>query len=167
MNRVRSLLRMCVMLLRCSFESRPNSCALSTAGSIITIGSSMNGCSHLKNNSLARENKIDWSRRLGGGDHRQSLLFSSLLKKTKVGSARAQGVAASQQQQQRRQQTQAFSYLCLSYSPIKKHSWSVSPLNRYLCSVEVRKINLCSFHFSEVKFESQHNTSFRDPLYWK
>ena len=89
MNRVRSLLRMCVLLLRCSFESRPNSCALSTVGSIITIGSSMNGCSHLKNNSFARENKIDWSRRLGGGDLRQSLLFSSLLKKTKVGSARA------------------------------------------------------------------------------
>ena len=47
-NRVRSLLNMRGMLLRCSFEPRPNSRVLATAGSVMTIGLSINGCSHLK-----------------------------------------------------------------------------------------------------------------------
>ena len=45
MNRVRSSLSMRV-LLGCSFESRLKSRALSTAGSIMTIGLSKNRCSH-------------------------------------------------------------------------------------------------------------------------
>ena len=36
------------MLLRCSFEPRPNSRVLATAGSVMTIGLSINGCSHSK-----------------------------------------------------------------------------------------------------------------------
>ena len=40
MNRLRSLLRMRGMLLGYSFQPRPNSCALATAGSVMN-----NGCS--------------------------------------------------------------------------------------------------------------------------
>ena len=49
MNRVRSLLYMCCLLLGYSFESKPNSRALSTAGSVMTTGLSMNGSSYSKN----------------------------------------------------------------------------------------------------------------------
>ena len=45
-NRVRSLLSMCGMLLRYSFGPRPKNHALATAGSFMTIGLSINGCSH-------------------------------------------------------------------------------------------------------------------------
>ena len=37
------------MLLAYSFEPRPNSRALGTAGSVMTIGLSINGFSHAKN----------------------------------------------------------------------------------------------------------------------
>ena len=37
------------MLLRYSFEPRPYRRALGTAGSVMTIGLSINGCSHSKN----------------------------------------------------------------------------------------------------------------------
>ena len=46
--RVRSLLSMRCMLLGYSFEPRPNNCALGIAGSVMTIGLSINGCSHSK-----------------------------------------------------------------------------------------------------------------------
>ena len=36
------------MFLGCSFEPRPNSRALATAGSVMAIGLSMNGCLHSK-----------------------------------------------------------------------------------------------------------------------
>ena len=52
MNRVKSLLSMCCILLGYSFESRPNSRAVGTAGSVLIIGSSR------KNQFDAR--KQDW-----------------------------------------------------------------------------------------------------------
>ena len=56
-NRVRSLLSMRYMLLGYSFEPRPytNSHALGTTGSVMTIGLSINGCSHSKNQFDERE----------------------------------------------------------------------------------------------------------------
>ena len=48
MNRVRSLLSMRCMLLGDSFEPRPNNHALGTTDSVMTIGLSINGCSHSK-----------------------------------------------------------------------------------------------------------------------
>ena len=48
MNRVRSFLSMPGMLPEYSFECRPNERALVTAGSVLTIGLSMKGCSHSK-----------------------------------------------------------------------------------------------------------------------
>ena len=71
MNWVKSLLSMRRLWLGYSFEPRPNSHALGTARSVMTIGSSINGRSHSKNQS----------RSLGCGDFkgvmwfRQSLLF--------------------------------------------------------------------------------------------
>ena len=60
--RVRSLLSMRGMLLGYSFEHRPNSRVLATAGSVMTIGLLINGCSHLKKRmSLTRESKVDYS----------------------------------------------------------------------------------------------------------
>ena len=53
--RVRSLLSMRGMLLGYSFEHRPNSRVLATAGSVITIGLLINGCSHLKKEWVWRE----------------------------------------------------------------------------------------------------------------
>ena len=55
MNRVRSLLSMRGILLGYSFEPRPNSCAIATACSVMTIGLSINGCSHSKNMFDKRE----------------------------------------------------------------------------------------------------------------
>ena len=49
MNRVRSLLYMCCLLLGYSFEPRTNSRVLSAAGSVMTIGLSINGSSYSKN----------------------------------------------------------------------------------------------------------------------
>ena len=49
MNRVRSLLSMRCLSLGYSFEPRPNSLALDTAGTVLIIGLSINGCSHSEN----------------------------------------------------------------------------------------------------------------------
>ena len=57
-NRVRSLLSMRCMLLGYSFEPRPNSLALGKEGSVVTIGLSINQCSHAEI-SLTKENNID------------------------------------------------------------------------------------------------------------
>ena len=46
MNQVRSLLSMRSMLLAYNLELRPNNRALATAGSVVTIGLTINGCSH-------------------------------------------------------------------------------------------------------------------------
>ena len=48
MNRVRSLMGMRGMLLGYRFELRPNICALGTAGSVMNISFSINGCPHTK-----------------------------------------------------------------------------------------------------------------------
>ena len=89
-NREKSLLSMCCMLLGYSFETRPNSRAVGTAGSVMIIGFAK------KKLSLTREDKIDWSKSSGCGDFkeltsmwfRQGLLLFSSLKKTKEGSSR-------------------------------------------------------------------------------
>ena len=89
-NREKSLLSMCCMLLGYSFEPRPNSRAVGTAGSVMIIGFAK------KKLSLTREDKIDWSKSSGCGDFkgltsmwfRQGLLLFSSLKKTKEGSSR-------------------------------------------------------------------------------
>ena len=47
-ERVRPLLIICWMLLECSFEPRPSSCALGTEDSVMTISLSINRCSQLK-----------------------------------------------------------------------------------------------------------------------
>ena len=47
-NRLRSLLRMCCILLGYRFAPRPNSPTLGSAGSVMTICLSINGCSHSK-----------------------------------------------------------------------------------------------------------------------
>ena len=55
---------MCGMLLGYSFEPRPNSRVLATAGSVMPIGLSVNGCSHSKKKNkkqLTREIKVDKS----------------------------------------------------------------------------------------------------------
>ena len=89
MNRVKSLLSMCCILLGYSFESRPNSRAVGTAGSVLIIGLSR------KNQFDAR--KQDWLvQKFGLGDFkgltsmwfRQGLLLFSSVKKTKEGSRR-------------------------------------------------------------------------------
>ena len=71
------------MLLGYSFDYRPNSSALGTAGSVMIIGLSINGSSHSKK----PENKIDLCKSSGCGDFkgqrqfRQSLLkISSIIK---------------------------------------------------------------------------------------
>ena len=97
MNRVLSSLSMCCILLWYSFEPRPNSCALVTAGSDVTIGLSISRSSQTKKkNSLTRENTIDSSRSLGCGDlkgltwFRQSWRVAfSPLEKTKGGQKEA------------------------------------------------------------------------------
>ena len=48
MNRVRSFMHMHSMLLGYSFETRPDSSALATAGTVMTIGLSTNECLHSK-----------------------------------------------------------------------------------------------------------------------
>ena len=53
---------MCCMLLGYSFEPRPNSRAVGTAGSVMIIGFAK------KKLSLTREDKIDWSKSSGCGD---------------------------------------------------------------------------------------------------
>ena len=58
MTRVRSLLSMRGMLLGYSFKTRPNSRALGIAGSVMTIGLSINGCSHSKNQFDGREQDL-------------------------------------------------------------------------------------------------------------
>ena len=55
-HRVKSLLSFRGMLLEYSLEPRPNIRALGTAGSVMNIVLSINGCSHTKP-SLTRENK--------------------------------------------------------------------------------------------------------------
>ena len=55
MNRARPLLSMRDMLRGYSFEPRPNSHAVVTAGSLMTIGLSINGFSHSKNQFYERE----------------------------------------------------------------------------------------------------------------
>ena len=62
-NRVKSLLSM-----RCSFGLRPNSRALGTAGSVMTIGLSIKDDRSLKTSFSWRENKIDQSRSSCCGD---------------------------------------------------------------------------------------------------
>ena len=57
MNREKSLLSMCCLLLGYSFELRPKSRVLGTAGSIIS-GLSINGCSHSEN-QLDRKPTLD------------------------------------------------------------------------------------------------------------
>ena len=57
-HRVKSLLSFRGMLLEYSLEPRPNIRALGTAGSVMNIVLSINGCSHTKP-SLTRENKIN------------------------------------------------------------------------------------------------------------
>ena len=50
------------MLLGYSLEPRPNSRVLATAGSVMPIDLSINGCSHSKKKKqLTRENKVDKS----------------------------------------------------------------------------------------------------------
>ena len=90
LNRGRSLLSMRDMLLGYSFEPRPNSRALSIADSVMTIGFSIDRCSHSKKQFDAR-NKNVYSRSSGCGDHkgltrfRQSLfLFPSIKKRMKA-----------------------------------------------------------------------------------
>ena len=58
MNRVRSFFSMPSMLQEYCFESRPNDRALATAGSVLTIGLSIKGCSHSKN-QFGETKKID------------------------------------------------------------------------------------------------------------
>ena len=73
------------------FEPRPNSRAFATAGSSMTSGLTLNGCSFSKN-SLKKRKKIDYPRSLGGGSPNgltrlgRSLFFFPI-KKTKLGSA--------------------------------------------------------------------------------
>ena len=58
MTRVRSLLSMRGMLLGYSFKARPNSCALGITGSVMTIGLSISGCLHSKNQFDGREQDL-------------------------------------------------------------------------------------------------------------
>ena len=90
MTRVKSLLRMC-LLLGYSFEPRPNRCSLGTAGSVTIIGLSVNRCSHSVNQF--DERKQDWLvqkfglRRLQRIDVIRAeppLLFSFLLDKRRL-----------------------------------------------------------------------------------
>ena len=76
------------MLLGYSFEPRPNGRALATTGSVMTIGSSINGCSHAKKNNLTRENKIECRSLKGLTWFKRSFLSSSSIKKPKGGSRR-------------------------------------------------------------------------------
>ena len=46
------------MLLGFSFESRPKSRALATAGSVMTIGLSKNRCSHSEKNVLQEKTRL-------------------------------------------------------------------------------------------------------------
>ena len=57
-NRVRFFLSMPSKLPEYSFESSPNDRALATAGSVLTIGLSIKGCSHSKN-QFGERKKID------------------------------------------------------------------------------------------------------------
>ena len=61
MNRVKSLLSMCRLVLGFSFEPRLNSHSLDTAGlSVMTFGpSAINTDARILNTSFTRENKID------------------------------------------------------------------------------------------------------------
>ena len=58
MTHVRSLLSMRGMLLGYSFKPRPNSRALGMAGSIMSIGLSINGCSHSRNQFDGRQQDL-------------------------------------------------------------------------------------------------------------
>ena len=89
-NREKSLLSMCCMLLGYSFEPRPNSRAMGTAGSVMIIG-------FAKKKPVWREKtRLTGSKSSGCGDFkeltsmwfRQGLLLFSSLKKTKEGSSR-------------------------------------------------------------------------------
>ena len=51
-----------------SFQPRPNSCMLATAGSTMTIGLSINRCLQFKKNTLTRQNKINQSKNFSHGD---------------------------------------------------------------------------------------------------
>ena len=84
LHQVKFLLGVHWMLLAESFEPRPNRCELGTAGSVMTIGLSINECLHSKK----PESKIDICRSSGCDDFkgwtrfRQSLLkISSIIKK--------------------------------------------------------------------------------------
>ena len=80
-NRVRSLLSMCFLLFGYSLEPRPYSRVLGTVGSVMTIGLSYKGCSHLENQF--DERKQDWPvhkfglRRLKRLDAIQTVSFSA------------------------------------------------------------------------------------------
>ena len=67
MNRVRSFMNMHSMLLGYSFETRPDSRALATAGSVMTIGLSTNRCLHSKNTVWREKTRLTsrrvWRRR--------------------------------------------------------------------------------------------------------
>ena len=71
-NRVKSLLSM-----RCSFGLRPNSRALGTAGSVMTIGLSIKDDRSLKTSFSWRENKIDQSRSSCWRDSCRAEFFSA------------------------------------------------------------------------------------------
>ena len=58
MNRVRFLLSMRGMFLGDTFEPRRNNRALATAGSVMAIGLSVNGCSHLKKTVLRERTRL-------------------------------------------------------------------------------------------------------------
>ena len=58
-----------------SFEPGPFSLALGRAGSVTTVGLSINRCSHSEQTSLTRENKTDQSRSSGFGDCKRSTRF--------------------------------------------------------------------------------------------
>ena len=91
LHQVKSLLTVHWMPLAENFAPRPNRCELGTAGSVLTIGLSINECL----DSKKPENKIDLCRSSGCGDFkgltrfRQSLLkISYIIKKWKGGSSR-------------------------------------------------------------------------------
>lgn len=75
-----SLLGMRCMLLGYSLEPSPKSRALGTAGSFITIGLSI--MAHTRKTGLTRPEVLALTR------FKQSLIFSSSIKKTEAGSTR-------------------------------------------------------------------------------
>ena len=71
LHQIKSLLTVHWMPLAESLEPRPNRCELGTAGSVMTIGLSINECL----DSKKPENKIDWCRSSGCGDFKGLIRF--------------------------------------------------------------------------------------------